>query len=387
MLRHPLTEDGLENIKNHQYVPGKYTPLDNALNPAWAKLTEFLPEWMAPNLVTLSGTIPMLCIYGLFWYMSPTFDEASPRWVMFLASFVLWFYQTMDAMDGKQARRTKSSSPLGQLFDHGCDCLTLLMFHSMICAMTCPGPTLYCFAALCGLQTVFFTAQVQEWFTHILPTAAGPIGVTEGQYFLIISGLVVGCIGPKTVRSFFQAKVDVPFMGGMELVHILCFVWYFVCIGVVGFSLVSILLHIHKEGRHGETPAFLKNISPVVIMNILIFSWEADFAVQHARIICFLTGLIFFYYTAQMILFSMAREPYPYVQKTAIPYCVLVILSYSANVIRPKYVGYLLEAFAVWVFFRVFHWLVSVIRLITAKLGIHAFSLKKDAQKVALLAG
>lgn len=25
----------------------------------------------------------------------------------------------MDAMDGKQARRTETSSPLGELFDHG----------------------------------------------------------------------------------------------------------------------------------------------------------------------------------------------------------------------------------------------------------------------------
>jgi ethanolaminephosphotransferase len=27
----------------------------------------------------------------------------------------------MDALDGRQARRTKSGSPVGQLFDHGCD--------------------------------------------------------------------------------------------------------------------------------------------------------------------------------------------------------------------------------------------------------------------------
>jgi ethanolaminephosphotransferase len=31
--------------------------------------------------------------------------------------------QTIDNLDGKQARRTKSSSPLGLLFDHGCDAL------------------------------------------------------------------------------------------------------------------------------------------------------------------------------------------------------------------------------------------------------------------------
>jgi phosphatidylglycerophosphate synthase len=29
------------------------------------------------------------------------------------------FMQTFDAVDGKQARRTNSSSPLGELFDHG----------------------------------------------------------------------------------------------------------------------------------------------------------------------------------------------------------------------------------------------------------------------------
>ncbi len=31
----------------------------------------------------------------------------------------------MDAIDGKQARRTGSSSPLGELFDHGCDALSI----------------------------------------------------------------------------------------------------------------------------------------------------------------------------------------------------------------------------------------------------------------------
>jgi phosphatidylglycerophosphate synthase len=28
-------------------------------------------------------------------------------------------YQSLDAIDGKQARRTQTSGPLGELFDHG----------------------------------------------------------------------------------------------------------------------------------------------------------------------------------------------------------------------------------------------------------------------------
>jgi ethanolaminephosphotransferase len=35
----------------------------------------------------------------------------------------MWLYSTLDNVDGKQARRTNSSSPLGELFDHGCDAL------------------------------------------------------------------------------------------------------------------------------------------------------------------------------------------------------------------------------------------------------------------------
>jgi phosphatidylglycerophosphate synthase len=31
----------------------------------------------------------------------------------------LFIYQSLDAIDGKQARRTQTSGPLGELFDHG----------------------------------------------------------------------------------------------------------------------------------------------------------------------------------------------------------------------------------------------------------------------------
>jgi phosphatidylglycerophosphate synthase len=55
----------------------------------------------------------------------------------FLTALGLFLYQSLDAIDGKQARRTGSSSPLGELFDHGCDSVstgTLLdiFFFSML---------------------------------------------------------------------------------------------------------------------------------------------------------------------------------------------------------------------------------------------------------------
>lgn len=39
--------------------------------------------------------------------------------IMFRFGIGLFMYQSLDAIDGKQARRTQTSGPLGELFDHG----------------------------------------------------------------------------------------------------------------------------------------------------------------------------------------------------------------------------------------------------------------------------
>jgi ethanolaminephosphotransferase len=44
-----------------------------------------------------------------------------PAWAWYYAAASFFAYQTLDAIDGTQARRTGTSGPLGELFDHGCD--------------------------------------------------------------------------------------------------------------------------------------------------------------------------------------------------------------------------------------------------------------------------
>jgi phosphatidylglycerophosphate synthase len=43
-------------------------------------------------------------------------------------SLKTYITKILDNMDGKQARRTKTSSALGMMFDHGCDALTTFVF-------------------------------------------------------------------------------------------------------------------------------------------------------------------------------------------------------------------------------------------------------------------
>ena len=47
-----------------------------------------------------------------------------PCWAFCLSALGLWAYQTLDALDGKQALRTNTSTALDELFDHGCDAVS-----------------------------------------------------------------------------------------------------------------------------------------------------------------------------------------------------------------------------------------------------------------------
>lgn len=88
---------------------------------------------MAPNLVTFIGWIFVILSYAVMLYYDYTFSKIIPSWTFYFAAVCIFLYQTLDAIDGKQARRTKSSSPLGQLFDHGCDSFSMSFFVLAAC--------------------------------------------------------------------------------------------------------------------------------------------------------------------------------------------------------------------------------------------------------------
>ena len=118
-----LDQTALSNLKAYKYTAGEWSPLDNMMNPFWIKCVEFLPMWMAPNLVTLIGLAFQLLNLLYFLTLDLSLTKDLPGSLYVLSALSIFIYQTLDAIDGKQARRTGSQSPLGQLFDHGCDAL------------------------------------------------------------------------------------------------------------------------------------------------------------------------------------------------------------------------------------------------------------------------
>lgn len=94
------------------------------LEPWWVWAAARLPRWLAPNVITLAG---MLCVLlptaGLV--VAWAAGHALPWWLFGLQILGIFGFQTLDALDGKQARRTGSSSPAGSWLDHACDIATV----------------------------------------------------------------------------------------------------------------------------------------------------------------------------------------------------------------------------------------------------------------------
>ena len=119
----------LEGFDRYKYNCRDTSPLSNyVMHPFWNWAVEYCPTGIAPNLLTLVGFICCVGHYLIpaaydydFTASTLNSDHPIPNWTWAVVSFLLFTSHTLDGIDGKQARRTGTSSPLGELFDHGCD--------------------------------------------------------------------------------------------------------------------------------------------------------------------------------------------------------------------------------------------------------------------------
>ena len=98
----------------------------------WSFAVTLVPWTVAPNMLTLLGFLCSCSMTGLVAYFQVA-GEPCPNWVWLCCAAALFGYQTLDAIDGKQARRTRTGGAMGELFDHGCDALFTPMLQVVIC--------------------------------------------------------------------------------------------------------------------------------------------------------------------------------------------------------------------------------------------------------------
>ena len=229
-----LTPQAARNIPLYKYRGEdrsflyKYvlSPLAQYLVDNWT------PRTVAPNVITFFGLSLMMAAYCAIWYYAPNLklekvvvDDDNhghketgslleeneevfdvPRWIFLFNCIAMLAYQTLDNMDGKQARRTGSSSPLGLLFDHGCDAINSIFGSAnWIVAMGLdPFSTqdsLLCWTIVLGPYLMFYIATWEEYYTGelILPIFNGP---NEGLVGGAMLSLTTYFCGPEFWHQF-----------------------------------------------------------------------------------------------------------------------------------------------------------------------------------------
>lgn len=282
----------------------------------WNACVELLPKWLAPNLVTLLGFgFILINVITLYIYI-PDLRGPGPHWVYYSFAFGLWAYSTMDNIDGKQARRTGTSSPLGELFDHGIDSLNCTLASLCETAAMGLGPTKTgAFTAMVPCLPMFFSTW-ETYHTHTLYLGAinGP---TEGLILACTSMAVSGYFGPQ-IWGYRVAD----YLGFKEIFEDHCFRDLWVPTILLAFFIGHLpaccynVVQARRKQNLPVLPVFLE-WAPMVVFSVCCMLWLGSphsnlLKKNHLMLFCLTMSFVFGRLTTKIILHHLTKQPFPY---------------------------------------------------------------------------
>lgn len=350
---------------------------------------EFLPIWLAPNMVTLLGFFFVLGNVALLEVMDPDLEGPKYNWVCYSYAFGVWAYSTMDNIDGKQARRTGTSSGLGELFDHGIDSLNCTLASLLESSAMGLGATrIGALTALIPTLPMFFSTW-ETYHTHTLYLGYFN-GPTEG---LLIASLIMLFSGIYGSQIWHQPVADLigfhSILGSVSFVDI----WGPLLLGsfTVG-HLPSCVYNVWQARRAKGLPMgpTLLEWAPMIVFMASLTAWLGSpdshlLADNHLCLLCLTLSFVFGRMTTKTILAHLTRQPYPYWTALLLP------LVGGAALVNLRHLGFApvsaeVEHLYLWIYFAValivyFRWAFLVINAICDYLGIQCLTIPEEKWK------
>ena len=262
-----IGEEGLQNILEYKYSHTGYTKLDDFLTPFWNGLVEYQPRNWAPNLITVFASLGIITPGLIFLLIDPSVSNGYPKILYLLGAFGFFVHQTLDVLDGKQARRIGASSPLGQLFDHGCDAFILPYVTIIVASSDGMGSQDHIFWGLTQFMTcAFFLMNWMEYHSHISATNVGELGVTEAQwiFMLFLTFNYVTGVGLAEITIFKGLTI------GNLLYYSICYPIPFY--GYYAYKLAAPHITDTKKAQLKLVPLAFLIISTIILSSIKEFS-------------------------------------------------------------------------------------------------------------------
>ena len=324
-----ITPNGASSLINFKYCGANLSPVYKyILSPLANFFVELTPTWVAPNVITTFGLIWMIVSYIQIWYYCPNFveglisEELVPRHIFLFNGLAMLIYQTLDNMDGKQARRTGSSSAMGLLFDHGCDAFNCILISANLrCAMGVqPSDLWQCAAIEFSSFGIFFMATWEEYHTHKLIQTFFNCP-TEG---LIVSAMISftsfaygvnywhqSTILNNTMKFMFPDRLTQIIMekiGGSNVRNL-----DFVCITLILIFTIEVFMKLSTVIRNTKSLSSIRSLLPLVTLitiSTLVVRHNPDLFLQNPRTCLHLSCLLFCEIDTQLLLDHMTKQQY-----------------------------------------------------------------------------
>lgn len=310
-----LNERQLKRLSEHKYSAQCVSILDPCFQVYWRWLVEQLPMWLAPNTITISGLfINVATSLLLIWYCPQAKGEA-PWWAFVLSAVGLFVYQSLDAVDGKQARRTKSASPLGELVDHGCDSVSMVIMILAICiAIELGTHPVWMFFMSFMAVFMFYCAHWQAYVSGTIKF--GTVDVTEIQIAGMVIFMISGIFGVQIWSlqvPYFNVSLKAVVFG----------------VSVVGsiYVLSTIFIQIYEggKGKNGSTVAGTSVLSPLFPIAVMLYMAyltarisSTNLFQKHPCLFVMAFGMACSKITIKLVVGCMTRSPVEFKDSTMI---------------------------------------------------------------------
>ncbi|TXT13401.1 hypothetical protein VHUM_00768 [Vanrija humicola] len=323
----------------------KYSGIDKSivsrhvLGHWWNWLVTLFPRTLAPNAITFLGLcFVFINVATLLWFDITYEGKDLPPWVYFTWAFGLFAYQSMDAIDGKQARRLGMGSALGEMFDHGCDAINTSLEVILACHALNLNRSWWTVASMTASLTNFYASTWEEYHTGTLYLSAfsGPV---EG-ILMVVAIYAITAIHPLHQRFWdlpifslipgdlgiqFATKIDtllnLPAKYTLATLPINVAFMIFGAFGTAA-NIITAYWHViaarHREKKPILTP--LLGLLPFGVHTAILVMWlhserKNGVALVHdARLLPFIGywGMAAAYQVSQLILAHVTKSPFPY---------------------------------------------------------------------------
>jgi len=373
-----LTKEHCKGFDTYKYSCVDTSPLANyVMHPFWNQFVKLFPRWVAPNLMTFSGFILLLSQYILLCVYDPTYISITqttastiPLWVWWFSFFAQFFSHTLDGCDGKQARRTGTSSPLGELFDHGIDswCVSFFTLNVFSIFGSDSVGIYHLYYIHVATMVAFVISHWEKYNTGVLYL---PWAYDLSQVVLAIVYLVTAIYGADVWKAGFF---------GYNYCEIFQWMTYG---GVVILTIPFALYNIHFSYKRGECKqssiyeGCIPLISPFLLFIVMSY-WvhHTSLLEVHPRMVTFTIGVLFTNIVARLIVAQMSSTRCQVFNKMLIILMLACVTSLSVASEQADY--YLLLSTMIVCTIAHLHYAYSVVFGLADHLKIKVFSIKEQ---------